>query len=217
MNVTAVDVLLDHLYRFNEESGLWYIAEIDGEQMTSKMDELACFVGGNLALASHWNITGDLEKSQRYLDAAVQLTETCYQMWHHTKSGLAPEYVVFNKKGMRSGGGADYYLLRPETVESLFYLYRITKEEKYRERGYEIYQAIERNCRIDDGRGRGYAPVDRVSTKPRVFKSGLDHVLVMHSFFLSETLKYLYLLFSDDQLVPLDSVVFNTEAHLMFL
>lgn len=217
MYITAVDAMLEHLYSFNEASGLWYISEIEGDRKRAKMDELACFVGGNLALASYWNITGDLEKSQRYLDAAVSLTETCYQMWHGTKSGLAPEFVVFNEKGMRSGSGSDYYLLRPETVESLFYLYRITQDEVYRERGYEIYQSIERNCRIDDKRGRGYAPVDRVSSKPRVFKSGMDHVMVMHSFFLSETLKYLYLLFSDDQLVRLDQVVFNTEAHFIFL
>lgn len=35
----------------------------------------------------------------------------------------------------------------------------------------------------------------------------------MESFFLAETLKYLYLLFSDDSLLPLDEWVFNTEAH----
>jgi len=35
----------------------------------------------------------------------------------------------------------------------------------------------------------------------------------METFWLSETLKYLYLLFSEDSLVPLDRYVFNTEAH----
>lgn len=35
----------------------------------------------------------------------------------------------------------------------------------------------------------------------------------MESFFLAETLKYLYLLFSDNDLLPLDQIVFNTEAH----
>ena len=36
---------------------------------------------------------------------------------------------------------------------------------------------------------------------------------VQQSFFLAETLKYLYLLFSDDSVIPLDQWVFNTEAH----
>ena len=35
----------------------------------------------------------------------------------------------------------------------------------------------------------------------------------MQSFFLAETLKYLYLLFSDSSTVDLDEFVFNTEAH----
>ena len=36
---------------------------------------------------------------------------------------------------------------------------------------------------------------------------------VQQSFFIAETLKYLYLLFSDDSILPLDKWVFNTEAH----
>ena len=36
---------------------------------------------------------------------------------------------------------------------------------------------------------------------------------VQQSFFIAETLKYLYLLFSDDSVLPLDQWVFNTEAH----
>jgi len=36
---------------------------------------------------------------------------------------------------------------------------------------------------------------------------------VQQSFFLAETLKYLYLLFSDDSLMSLDEWVYNTEAH----
>jgi hypothetical protein len=35
----------------------------------------------------------------------------------------------------------------------------------------------------------------------------------MESFFIAETLKYLFLLFSDDDILPLDEVVLNTEAH----
>lgn len=35
----------------------------------------------------------------------------------------------------------------------------------------------------------------------------------MQTFFLAETLKYLYLLFSPSTVIPLDEWVFNTEAH----
>jgi len=40
-----------------------------------------------------------------------------------------------------------------------------------------------------------------------------NHKDIMDSFFLAETLKYLYLLFADDSMVPLEKYVFNTEAH----
>lgn len=36
---------------------------------------------------------------------------------------------------------------------------------------------------------------------------------MMQSFFLAETLKYLYLLFSPSSVISLDEWVFNTEAH----
>jgi mannosidase alpha-like ER degradation enhancer 2 len=36
---------------------------------------------------------------------------------------------------------------------------------------------------------------------------------LMPSYFLAETLKYLYLLFAPDSTLDLDHVVFNTEAH----
>lgn len=36
---------------------------------------------------------------------------------------------------------------------------------------------------------------------------------MQQSFFLAETLKYLYLTFSEDTVIPLDKWVFNTEAH----
>ena len=46
-----------------------------------------------------------------------------------------------------------------------------------------------------------------------MFNDLIDPKGVQHSFFLSETLKYLYLLFSNPNVVPLDTFVFNTEAH----
>lgn len=97
-------------------------------------------------------------------------------------------------------------LLRPEMVESLFYLYRITQDEQYREWGWKIFQAFKKYTRIE---GFGYSSINNVKNagSPN-FRDKLE------SFFLAETLKYLYLLFSDDpDLIPLDKFVINTEAH----
>lgn len=57
------------------------------------------------------------------------------------------------------------------------------------------------HCRTE----AGYTVLESLVTKERGDR--------MHRFFLAETLKYLYLLFADDDTLDLDAVVFNTEAH----
>ena len=88
------------------------------------------------------------------------------------------------------------------------YLYRITGDKKWRDKGWNIYQNIVKATKLNGQNGDGYSPVLSVNHNPHHDPKG-----VMHSFFLAETLKYLYLLFSDDQVIPLDKFVFNTEAH----
>lgn len=95
------------------------------------------------------------------------------------------------------------YLLRPETVESYFIMWRLTHDQKYRDWGWEVVQALEMNCRTK----YGYSGIKSVYANP------VQHDNIQQSFFLAETLKYLYLLFSEDSLLSFDGWVFNTEAH----
>ncbi|KAI0076610.1 seven-hairpin glycosidase [Panus rudis PR-1116 ss-1] len=95
------------------------------------------------------------------------------------------------------------YLLRPEAVESFYLMWRTTGDEKWRERGWKVFQAIEKETRMP----AGYASISIVDQSP---SPKMDE---MPSFFMAETLKYLYLLFTEDDPIPLDHWVFNTEAH----
>ncbi|EGO22334.1 glycoside hydrolase family 47 protein [Serpula lacrymans var. lacrymans S7.9] len=95
------------------------------------------------------------------------------------------------------------YYLRPETIESFYILWRVTGDVRWRHHGWAVFQAIEREAKTDSG----YANVDKVMGSPA---QQLDS---MPSYFLAETLKYLYLLFIDEDIVPLEKWVFNTEAH----
>lgn len=95
------------------------------------------------------------------------------------------------------------YLLRPETVESFYILWKATGDAKWRTRGWAIFEALERETKAESG----YVTLKDVAWSPGVRGNS------MPSFFLAETLKYLYLLFSEDDLLPLDKWVFNTEAH----
>lgn len=98
---------------------------------------------------------------------------------------------------------APFYILRPETAESLFVMQQLTGDPIYREWAYEIWKAIDKHCRTAVGYG-ALRDVNFVG-------SGVDDR--MESFFLAETLKYLYLAQDPDTEIRLDKYVFNTEAH----
>lgn len=83
-----------------------------------------------------------------------------------------------------------------KVVESLFILNKITGDPIYREMGWEIFQSIEKYCKTQYGYG-AYPDV-RDTTRPPNDS--------MESFFLGETLKYLYLLMDPDSEVDLDTV-----------
>ncbi|TFK72026.1 glycoside hydrolase family 47 protein [Pluteus cervinus] len=204
-------------------------------RQTPKQDHLVCFLGGSLMLGA--TRTGALvdpvsipprpeelsEKGHRDWKTGGELIKTCMNT-HDTATGLSPETVHFRIasdgmdsipgapedwyiKGAQPGAFPPYdarYMLRPETIESLFIAYRLTGDPIYREYGWKIFRSIETHNRIETG---GYATVVNVDEVP------VRHEDKMETFMLSETLKYLYLLFSNGDVLPLDKYVFNTEAH----
>jgi hypothetical protein len=79
------------------------------------------------------------------------------------KYGLAPEYVKFKGSGAKNvnddfvtATDAPYYILRPETAETFFILYHLTKDNVYREWGWEIFRAIDASCRTGASLNRSY-------------------------------------------------------------
>lgn len=141
---------------------------------------------------------------------AEELTYTCYQMYRRMPTGLSPEVAGMNLNPAGADDlfvtfGTQHNLQRPETVESIFYMYRATHDPKYREWGWQIFEAFEKHTRVK----AGYASIDSVRRPENP-----GHRDKMETFYLAETLKYLYLLFSDNPaLLPLDKFVINTEAH----
>ena len=204
----AVDGIKKHLYKQTEPNHWAFVGayhSMVSHHFRMEMEHLACFLPGTLALGY---IAG--AGNQDHLDMAAELTHTCYMMYKRMPTGLSPEVAYMNinsngKEDILMSSGAHYNLQRPETVESLFYMYRATGEDKYREWGWEIFQAFEKYTRVP----YGYASIDSVHRPDNV-----GHRDKMETFYLAETLKYLYLLFSDNSdLLPLDKFVINTEAH----
>ncbi|EPS35755.1 hypothetical protein H072_10735 [Dactylellina haptotyla CBS 200.50] len=218
----AMDGIKKHLVKKSRPSGWTFLAELPmgiGTTASPKMDHLVCFMPGNILLgATNGSTVAEAKKKPTWgkreeedLQLAKELMRSCYEMYNVTATGLAPEIAFFN---MDEGSGEDiqikpqdsHNLQRPETVESLFLMWRMTGDEIYREWGWKIFKAFVKHTAVEGG---GFTSLNSVLSVPASQRDNME------SFWLAETLKYFYLLFSPNDLLPLTDVVFNTEAHPM--
>ncbi len=164
--------------------GLWY-GQSDmytGKRTGTNYGSLDAFFAGTLAMDN------DLKRA-----AALQNSNFTMWMLH----GIEPESM--NYKTMKVVNGS--YILRPENLESAYYLYQYTGDERYLEMGKTMFENLVKYCRTDDA----YAALKDVVTKEK-----RDY---MESFFFAETLKYAFLLFDESDKLNFHKVIFNTEAH----
>ena len=172
-------------YLADERRGeLWY-GHVDmniGKRTATTYGALDAFFPAVLALS------GDLNRAKR-------LQNSGFKMWQ--VSGIEPEEIDYTTMKVTDAG----YPLRPEIVESTYYLYHYTKDPKYLRMGKTMFDDLVKYCRTDDA----YAGLKSVVTKEKT-----DY---MHSFLFAETFKYFYLLFAPEGTLDFSKVVFNTEAH----
>jgi ER degradation enhancer, mannosidase alpha-like 2 len=168
----------------NTHSGLWYgQADMNtGKRTTTQYGALDAFFP---AVLIRWS---DIDHAQR-------LQESSYKMW--TNFGIEPETIDYTTMKIVSPG----YQLRPEIIESAYYLSFFTRDDRYQEMGSTFILGLVRYCKTD----AGYAALSDVGTKSKKDS--------MESYFLAETLKYLYLLFAPRDTLDLTKIVFNTEGH----
>jgi hypothetical protein len=174
-----------HKYLADETGGeLWYghADMLSGKRTDTTYGALDAFFPALLALS------GDIPRARR-------LQASSFKMWK--LHGIEPEVIDY--KTMRVIAAT--YHLRPEIVESTYYLHHYTNDPEYRQMGETIFNDFVKHCRTD----AGYAAL-----KDMVTKEKRDE---MESFALAETFKYFYLIFAPSGTLDLDEVVFNTEAH----
>ncbi|HJR10777.1 MAG TPA: glycoside hydrolase family 47 protein [Rhodanobacteraceae bacterium] len=164
---------------------LWYgHADMNsGRRTATEYGALDAFFPGLLALS------GGVKR-------AARLQNSSFRMWN--LYGIEPE--VLNYRAMKIA--YDGYALRPEIVESTFYLHHYTHDPKYLGMGRTMFDDFVKYCRSD----AGYAALKSVVTKQQKDD--------MESFVLAETFKYYWLLFHPQSL-DFNAVTFNTEAHLL--
>lgn len=115
-------------------------------------------------------------------------TYEAYMRERVEKSSLAP--------GISRYGGTQY-LLRPEAIESVWYMYRITGDSKWQDKGWSMWQAIDKYTKTEYGNSAIKGVIMETPTKDDAAES----------FWSGETLKYFYLLFSEPSVISLDDYV----------
>ncbi len=174
-----------HKYLADETRGeLWYgHADMQtGKRTKTTYGALDAFFPALLALS------GDFERARR-------LQASSFKMWN--LHDVEPEILDYRTMHVVAGS----YHLRPEIIESTYYLYHYTGDSAYRQMGEKMFHDFVKYCRTEFG----YAALADVASKQQ-----LDE---MESFVLAETFKYFYLLFASPETLAFDKVTFNTEAH----
>ncbi|CAG8585368.1 23512_t:CDS:10 [Cetraspora pellucida] len=205
-DVESIDSMHEHLIKEGKIEGrpdLLFIGELSYGSFVGKLQHLTCFVPGMLAIGSK------VLDRPKDLEVAIKLAEACYWAYEMTYTGIGPEDLWFmssndtyneeEKKLLKQKGEyenlpagvlrlSDSYILRPETIESLFILYRVTGDKKYQEKGWKIWQAIEKWCKTPSA----YSGLYNINSKDAAQNDNME---------------------SPPDLISLDTYVFNTEAH----
>jgi len=215
--LTAVDSSITTLLRTSTVGNHVYLADFDSSRTIRHVSShLACFHGGN------WIYGGKLLNNATIVNIGLQLVDACWNTYASTATGIGPEAFAFiSADGNFTGGGTlsasqiDFnakngfyitsspYILRPEVLESNFYAYRATGDNKYLARAASAVDSFNTFLKTSTG----FAGLNDVNNRRT---SKIDDT---ESFWFAEVLKYLYLTFDDPEHISLDEYVFNTEAH----
>jgi len=167
---------------------------------------------------------------QKYTDFGLALVAGCEDTYASTLTGIGPEIFNWVENGTNSSDPnnppppADQlafyqkagfyitdsdYILRPEVLESFYYAYRATGDQKYRDWSWNGFVAINGTART----GSGFAELQNVNA---VGGGGFNDF--QDSFLFAEVLKYAYAIQAPDAEWQVNdggrnNYVFNTEAH----
>ncbi|KAF9031395.1 seven-hairpin glycosidase [Hymenopellis radicata] len=231
----AVDAIMNKLLYHSSVRDFIYVTDIDSVsgKPSHTFEHLTCFLPGMLRLGVH-SLKLPAEKKQRHLWAAQGLAKTCWLTYADMPTGIGPDEIIVNgsnarlwldvlaesptsipglsevvpeqdraQRGYRIKRSS--YLLRPEALETFYIMWKLGEGDVWRERGWTVFEAIEKHARTK----WAYASIVNVDVQDEAITLKDE----LPSYFLAETLKYLYLMFDETIDLPFESWVFTTEAH----
>ncbi|GAA5834942.1 hypothetical protein JCM11251_002067 [Rhodosporidiobolus azoricus] len=225
----AIDSAYEHLIRpiksVPGREDLTTIGTVAWGAWKNEMQHLTCFAGGMLGLGAK------LLARPHDLETGINVTNTCVWIYESSATGIGGEATTFYDENEPSrwavvdkpdGSGKvctprgspvgvreanRRQIGRPETIESVFYMYRLTGDRKWQDIGWTMFVNWVASAITESG----FATIRHVQHSPAQQDDSME------SFVLGETLKYYYLLFSPLDFVSLDDWVFSTEAHPLWI
>lgn len=188
---STIRYIASHAYGRPETT---FIPFWEGQRLFNVMDSLSWFIGGNFILG------GMVLDNATLLDFGLSVADTAGVVHEMTATGFSGEFVHWTddcndgwdlqpcsgKNSIKIGDPE--FNLRPEILETWYYAYRATKDQKYREWSWEVFKAMNRVCRTETG----YSAISDVTAADGGMK--LDR---QESFLFAEVLKYLWLIHLD--------------------
>ncbi|TAQ83345.1 hypothetical protein B7494_g8330 [Chlorociboria aeruginascens] len=217
---STIEHIALHPYGFDNLTFISALDEVGA--LTYAMDDYSCFSGGNFLLGC--KVLG----VDSLCDLGVAAADGCHQTYNTTTTGLGslywgwydsannsypPDSTVDFDNGYRRNAeangffnvnGDEVYASFPESIESWFYAYRITGDQRWADYVWEVFESINETAR----NSIAFATVNNVD-----MPWGGSQSNSLDSFFFAEVLKYLYLTFTDPTTLDLGQWVFNTESH----
>ncbi len=222
----AMDTVTENLLfrpMLPDHDDILFCGSLDVRRSGPKLDpegqHLSCFAGGMYGLG------GRLFDLPEHVRLGEKLARGCAWAYDSFATGIMPEIFAMypcpslepcrwdeqrwqpDEEGLRKGfknARDPRYILRPEAIESIFLMYRITGKAEYREVAWRMFQSIRKSTETH----LAFSAISDVRALGETTKSDS-----MESFWLAETLKYFFLIFSSPDLISLDEYVLNTEAH----
>ena len=186
---------------------------------------IALAVTEGLLLAEARKLPSWSQQKEDDLKLAEELMQTCWGMYKYMKTGLAAEITYFKISDPPAPESAhhdppaefdddphapwredfsvhsqdQHNLQRPETVESLFYMWRITGDIKYREWGWEMFKSFIKYTSVDEEDG-GFTSLLNANVIPPIIKDNMESFWLVSIFFL--LISPVFLIFPDILTMP---------------
>ncbi|KAI0564091.1 mannosyl-oligosaccharide 1,2-alpha-mannosidase [Gracilaria domingensis] len=185
-------------------TGDLYLRALDTASETNDavVEQSMCYLPAVFHIAAQHKEISE-RREEQWRDVAESITKSCIRMYEQFPGGLGGDSARYNGKVWITKGA---YRLQADLVEALFYMWRSTSDEYYRETAWRIFLNITKECGLNNG---AFTVLEEY-TIGNITKGDL-----MPSEFIGSTLRFLFLTFTNTETLPLDQWVFNRAGHAL--